>query len=55
VLRIPLVVITYLLTQTTTRAISNLPGAVKDAGFSLMSTRRSRLGSFMELSAQNPK
>jgi ubiquinone/menaquinone biosynthesis C-methylase UbiE len=54
-LRIPLVVITYILTQTTTRAVSGLPGAVKDAGFSLASVRRSRLGSFMELTAQNPQ
>ncbi|MBN2224446.1 MAG: class I SAM-dependent methyltransferase [Deltaproteobacteria bacterium] len=52
--RIPLVVITYLLTQTTTRAVSGLPDKVREAGFVVTSVKHSRLGSFMELSAQNP-
>jgi ubiquinone/menaquinone biosynthesis C-methylase UbiE len=54
VVRIPLVIITYLLTQTTTRAVSGLPDKVREAGFVVTSVRQSGLGSFMELSAQNP-
>ncbi len=53
--RIPLVVMTYVLTQTTTRAVTNLPEKVTDAGFVVTSVRRSRLGSFVELSARNPQ
>jgi cyclopropane fatty-acyl-phospholipid synthase-like methyltransferase len=52
--RIPMAVITYLLTQTTTRAVAGLPEKVTDAGFVVTSVRRSRLGGFMELSARNP-
>ena len=52
--RLPLVVLTYLLTQTTTHAIRRLPEAVERAGFEITSTRWSRLGSFVELVARRP-
>jgi demethylmenaquinone methyltransferase/2-methoxy-6-polyprenyl-1,4-benzoquinol methylase len=50
-LRIPLIVITYILTQTTTRAVKGLPGLVEEAGFTVKSYNFSRLGSFMEIVA----
>jgi ubiquinone/menaquinone biosynthesis C-methylase UbiE len=53
-IRLPLVAITYLLTQTTTRAVRDLPEQVRAAGFEIQSTRRSGLGSFVELIAQEP-
>jgi ubiquinone/menaquinone biosynthesis C-methylase UbiE len=52
--RLPLVVLTYLLTQTTTHAVQGLPEAVERAGFEITSIRWSRLGSFVELVARRP-
>ena len=54
ILRLPLVVITYLLTQTTTHAVRDLPAKVKQAGLSIESLRVSRMQSFAELTAQKP-
>ena len=54
-LRIPLVVITYVLTQTTTKAVRNLPSQIEDAGFSVSKVTLNRLGSFIELIAQKPE
>lgn len=51
-LRIPLVVITYLLTQTSTKAIKNLPAQVAKAGFEIVSARSSLLDTFIELAAR---
>jgi ubiquinone/menaquinone biosynthesis C-methylase UbiE len=48
-LRLPLVVITYLLTQTTTSAVKNLPKRVEDAGFMIESQKTNMLGNFVEL------
>jgi len=52
-LRLPLVVITYLITQTSTSAIENLPARVRKAGFEIESLRTGRLGVFIELAAKN--
>ena len=52
-LRLPLVVITYLITQTSTSAIENLPARVRKAGFEIESLRTGRLGIFVELGAKN--
>jgi ubiquinone/menaquinone biosynthesis C-methylase UbiE len=52
--RLPLVVLTYLLTQTTTHAVQGLPEAVERAGFEITSIHWSRLGSFVELIARRP-
>ena len=54
ILRLPLVVITYLLTQTTTHAVRDLPAKVKQAGLSIESLRVSGMQSFAELTAQKP-
>jgi ubiquinone/menaquinone biosynthesis C-methylase UbiE len=53
-IRLPLVAITYLLTQTTTRAVRDLPVQVQAAGFDIQPVYRSGLGSFVELVAQKP-
>ncbi len=54
-LRIPLIIVTYLLTQTTTRAVKDLPRLVEEAGFVIESRHTSRLGSFMEIVAVKGK
>ena len=43
-LRLPLVLLTYILTQTTTRAVENLEEKVTGAGFAVRSAERSLLG-----------
>ena len=52
VLRIPLIVITYILTQTTTRAVKNLPELVEEAGFTIESVNMGILNNFIELVAK---
>ncbi len=54
-LRFPLVIITYLISQSTTHALVNLPEKVKKAGFQIESIRLNSLGNFIEIVAQNPK
>jgi demethylmenaquinone methyltransferase/2-methoxy-6-polyprenyl-1,4-benzoquinol methylase len=52
--RTPLAVLTYLLTQQTTQAIAKLPERLRAAGFEIVSLRTSLLGSFAELVARKP-
>jgi demethylmenaquinone methyltransferase/2-methoxy-6-polyprenyl-1,4-benzoquinol methylase len=52
--RLPLVALTYLVTQTTTRAITDLPQQVLRAGFEILSSDSSGLGTFAELTARKP-
>jgi ubiquinone/menaquinone biosynthesis C-methylase UbiE len=54
VLRIPLSVIVYLWTQTTTHAVADLPHKAQEAGFVVESKRLQNLGSFVELVARKP-
>jgi demethylmenaquinone methyltransferase/2-methoxy-6-polyprenyl-1,4-benzoquinol methylase len=54
IIRFPLVIITYLLTQTTTRAVHQLPEKVKEAGFEIQSETTNPLGTFVELVCENP-
>jgi len=54
-IKIPLVVVTYVITQTTTRAVKGLPKKVAQAGFTIESIRLSKLGVFVELVAQKPE
>jgi len=54
-IRCPLVMVTYILTQTTTRAVSNLPEKVKNEGFMIESLRSSRLEDFVEVVAKKPE
>jgi len=51
-MRIPLVVITYLLTQTTTHAVKDLPQKIKESGFIMESVRLNKMESFIELVAK---
>lgn len=51
---LPMKIITYVITQTTTTAVKHLPERVEGAGFSLVSIRSSRSKSFMELIARKP-
>ncbi len=44
VLRFPLVVLTYVLTQTTTQALADLEGTIADAGFAVRRVERILLG-----------
>lgn len=50
--RVPLVIITYLVTQTTTRAIRHLPAKIEQAGLTIRSVRLNRLETFIELVAE---
>lgn len=52
--RLPLVTITYFLTQTTTKAVSNLVKKITDAGFQINAVRLNKMESFAELVASKP-
>jgi ubiquinone/menaquinone biosynthesis C-methylase UbiE len=52
--RLPLALLTYMLTQTTTRALSRLPEQVQRAGFVIEVVRLSSLEDFVELVAHKP-
>jgi ubiquinone/menaquinone biosynthesis C-methylase UbiE len=54
-LRAPLVVLTYVITQQTTHPTSNLAKKLKAAGFAIISVRLNWFGSFGEFVAQKPK
>lgn len=54
-IRFPLVIITYILTQTTTKAVENLPEMTERAGFLIESVRLNRIGNFMELIGKKPQ
>jgi len=49
--RIPLLLVTFVLTQTTTRPVDGLPGLVSDAGFRVEKEERSALESVLYLVA----
>jgi ubiquinone/menaquinone biosynthesis C-methylase UbiE len=52
IVRIPLLMITYIFTQTTTRAIKNLPERVTKEGFSILTIRFNKVKNFIEIVAQ---
>jgi ubiquinone/menaquinone biosynthesis C-methylase UbiE len=54
-IRMPLVVITYIVTQTTSHAIRDLPQKVKEAGLSVENLRLNSMGSFLEMVAVKSK
>jgi demethylmenaquinone methyltransferase/2-methoxy-6-polyprenyl-1,4-benzoquinol methylase len=54
ILRAPLAVLTWLLTQTTTHAVPDLPGLVRAAGFEVATVRTRLLGSWAEVVARLP-
>jgi len=55
VLRAPLVALTWLLTQTTTYAVPDLPRLVEAAGFEVTAVRMDLLGSWAEVVARRPQ
>lgn len=54
-IRFPLVIITYIFTQTTTHAIRNITLKIRGIGFQIESERLSFLKSFIELTARKPE
>ncbi len=52
--KLPLVIITYLVTQTTTSAVSDLTDRVSKAGLSIESIHLSKMQDFMEMVAKKP-
>jgi len=50
-IRIPLIIVTYLFTQTTTRALKKLPQMIEAHGFQVVDVRTNWLENFMELVA----
>jgi demethylmenaquinone methyltransferase/2-methoxy-6-polyprenyl-1,4-benzoquinol methylase len=53
-IRFPLVIITFILTQTTTKAVDNLPEMMEKAGFLIESVRLNKMGNFIELIGKKP-
>ena len=53
-IRFPLVIITYIFTQTTTRTVKRLPNKLADAGFLIEYIRLSVMGDFIEISGKTP-
>ena len=53
--RFPLVIITYLITQTTTSAVKNLPEKIIEAGLIIDSVRLNKMGNFIELVSEKPQ
>ncbi len=53
-IRIPLVIITYILTQTTTSAVRDLPEKIENAGFIVESVKPNGLGNFIEVAGKSP-
>jgi ubiquinone/menaquinone biosynthesis C-methylase UbiE len=54
-IRFPLMIITYIFTQTTTRAIRDLPRKIKEAGFIMESIRLSGMEDLIEIVAKKSK
>jgi len=54
-IRFPLVIITYLITQTTTNAVKNLPEKIEEAGFVIDSVTLSKIENFIELVVSKPQ
>lgn len=54
-IRTPLMVITYLVTQTTTRAVENLPEKIEKTGLIIEYFKLNKIGDFIELIAKKPK
>jgi len=55
IIRFPLKIITYIITQTTIHAIDDLPKKIKETSLLIESIRLSKMENFIELVAKNPK
>jgi len=54
-IRFPLAIITYLITQTTTKAMKNLPEKIEEADLLIESVRLNKMENFIELVGRKPK
>jgi ubiquinone/menaquinone biosynthesis C-methylase UbiE len=54
-IRFPLVIITYILTQTTTKTAENLPEMIERAGFLIESIGLNKIGNLIELIGKKPQ
>ncbi|MBU0989883.1 MAG: class I SAM-dependent methyltransferase [Proteobacteria bacterium] len=54
-IRLPLVIITYILTQTTTKGVENLPEMMEREGFLIESVSSNKMGNFIELVGKKPE
>ena len=54
-LRVPLVIITYLFTQTSTKTLKHLPEKIEEVGLTVESMRLSTMEDFIELIGRKPK
>jgi len=54
-IRFPLAIITYLIAQTTTKAMKNLPENIEKAGLLIESVRLNKMESFIELVGRKPE
>ena len=55
IVKFPLVIITYIITQTTIHSIENLPEKMKESGLLIESVRLNNMENFIEVVAKNPK
>jgi len=55
IIRFPLIIITYLITQTTLHSVDNLPEKIKKNGLLIESIRLNNLENFIELVAKNKR
>jgi len=55
IVKFPLVIITYIITQTTIHSIENLPEKIKESGLLMESVRLNNMENFIEVVAKNPK
>ena len=54
-IRAPLSLVTYLITQTTTHAVKNLPEKIKETELQIDTIRLNKMKNFIELVARKPK
>jgi demethylmenaquinone methyltransferase/2-methoxy-6-polyprenyl-1,4-benzoquinol methylase len=54
-MRFPLAVIAWLVTQTTTKAVEDLPQRAEEAGLLIQSVRLNKLETLIELVASKPR
>lgn len=55
IIRVPLVIVTYLITQTTTHPLTNLPEKIKNTGLRLESIKMNKMENFIELVGRKSK
>jgi len=54
-IRFPLVILTYLIAQTTTNGVRNLPEKIEEAGLLIELVRLNKMENFIELAGRKPK